>query len=233
MSDQPILFSAPMVRALLDGRKTQTRRVLGKTGGRINIFSPEIAWADSYVLDDRNAGWRTKYIPYAPGDRLWVREAHSLHGAHGQGRDDGKRWGPWGGLPTAVSPDGTQVAYFREGFDRSDPGKWRPSIHMPRWASRITLIVTDVRVQRLWEISEADAIDEGCRPFFDEADPQVMKGPNGTEHQMLPLKGPLDAFQALWNSINGPEAWDQNPWVVALTFTVHRCNIDKMGGTHG
>lgn len=87
---------------------------------------------------------------------------------------------------------------------------------MPRWASRLTLIVTDVRVQRLQDISRGDAMGEGC-PFQNMAD--------GDD--------PREWFRALWNSLHGPDAWDANPWVCALTFTVHRCNIDQMpGGNH-
>lgn len=197
MADRPIIFSAPMVRALLEGRKTQTRRVLNPPYGTLEYL--------------RDGTWRPICFTFFPGDRLYVREAHSLHNAHGTERHDGKRWGPWGGLPTAVSPDGEQIAYYREGFDRCGFSSWRPSIHMPRWASRLTLTVTDVRVQRLQEISRGDAMGEGC-PF-----PNMAKGPN-----------PVEWFSGLWNSLHGPEAWAANPWVVALTFTVQHVNIDQL-----
>lgn len=195
MADRPIIFSAPMIRAMLDGRKSQTRRVLKPPYGTLELT--------------RN-GWKPIYTKAFKGDRLWVREAHSTHNAHGTDRQDGKRWGPWGGLPTAVSPDGDRIAYYREGFDRCGFSSWRPSIHMPRWASRLTLIVTDVRVQRLQGITEADAIREGVT-LVEES-----------------LEDPREAFRALWNSIHGPDAWDANPWVAAISFETRKCNIDKM-----
>ena len=202
MADRPIIFSAPMVRALLDGRKTQTRRVLGNSGpgrGRSNIFSAQIGWSDSYVLDPGNANWRERDTPYAPGDRLWVREAFSYESL------DVDRNGfmpPW---------------YWADGNPESgDFTRPKPSIHMPRWASRLTLLVTDVRVQRLQEISSADAIAEGCPPYANSATIDCDT-PN-----------PRDDFKRLWNGIHGPDAWDANPWVAAISFTVHRCNIDTM-----
>lgn len=101
-----------------------------------------------------------------PGDRQWVREAHAIFPTHGQHRADGERWGPWGGLPTTVSEDGKQIAYYREGFDRCDPGRWRPSIHMPRWAGRLLLEITVVRVERPQAISARDGIAEGITTRF-------------------------------------------------------------------
>ncbi len=227
MADKPTLFSAPMVRALLDGRKTQTRRVI-KDRGDLPEFC---AGRHDDKNDPSNYGWEDcergewitldqfhsyNFVPIAVGDRLWVREAHSLHNAHGTDRDDDRRWGPWGGLPTALSPDKEMIAYYREGFDRCGFSSWRPSIHMPRWASRLTLIVTDVRVQRLQDISRGDAMAEGC-PFANMA-----AGPN-----------PCDWFADLWGEINGPEAWDANPWVAAYSFRVIRANIDSEDAAHG
>jgi hypothetical protein len=236
MTDRPIIFSAPMVRALLEGRKTQTRRMLK--------LDPKPVEYDGMWMWKEGIRWgavtNPTYPPlrYAPGDRLYVREAHSLHNAHGQGRDDGKRWGPWGGLPTTTSPDGAQIAYYREGFDRSGHGKWRPSIHMPRWASRITLTVTEVRVQRLKDIIEADAKAEGasmrleCSGFRNQ-DPGWSMDWTRAEMGKLPysdisLPDPQMAFANLWNSLHGPDAWGANPWVVAYTFTVQRGNIDAL-----
>lgn len=206
MTDKPLLFSAPMIRALLDGRKTQTRRTLGRKG-RCNIFEPG-AWSDDYVLHPGNAEWRARDTPFAIGDRLWVREAHALLPATAYRMSIGT-----GTIAQIEHPtDGYTAAVFREGFDRSGRPRWRPSIHMPRWASRLTLIVTDVRVQRLQEISEADAVAEGWKA--------PVPGVIGWS--------PVGWFADLWGQINGPDAWDANPWVCALTFTVHRCNIDQM-----
>lgn len=210
MTDKPIIFSAPMVRALLDGRKTQTRRVLkqqpsawaeaveiapyrsddgdyGKAGGLIQR-----------TLDDQRQHGCGK-LAYAPGDRLWVKEA--LRSVSERDAD--------GTIADCISyaADG---AYPEHGLIEWPLQRAAlPSIHMPRWVSRITLTVTDVRVQRLQEISRGDAMGEGC-PF-----PNMAKGPN-----------PRDWYRDIWNSLHGPEAWDANPWVVALTFTVDRRNID-------
>ena len=122
--------------------------------------------------------------PYALGDRLWMREAFAT--------------------------DGSVVRYYATD-DVHELRKKRSPIHMPRWASRLTLLVTDVRVQRLQEISRGDAMEEGC-PFANMAD-----GPN-----------PRDWYRDIWNSIHGPDAWDANPWVAAISFETHRCNIDTM-----
>ena len=127
MSDHPIIFSGPMVRSLLDGRKTQTRRVL----------KPQ-------PQGEQPKNWtraNDKAVRYAPGDRLYVREAINK-----------------------VSTPGDVVyrADFEAGGNDGAGLGWRPSIHMPRWASRLTLTVTDVRVQRLQDISEEDARAEGC-----------------------------------------------------------------------
>jgi len=201
-----------MIRAMLDARKTQTRRILKP--------QPVINEAGLWRVDFGKKGFaQTDHVPsaleladalpFSPGDRLYVREAHSLHQAHGQDRIDDKRWGSWGGLPTKLSPDRKQIAYFRERFDRSGHGKWRPSIHMPRWASRLTLTVTNVRVERLQAITRGDAMSEGC-PF-----PNMAKGPN-----------PCDWFSQLWDEINGTGAWAADPWVVAVRFEVSHSNID-------
>jgi len=227
-----------MVRALLAGRKTQTRRVLKRQPYTVEgvVFTwegPNSAFlcgpqAVATNLIDHGA------TTYAPGDRLYVREAHSLHNAHGTERHDGKRWGPWGGLPTAVSPDGEQIAYYREGFDRCGFSSWRPSIHMPRWASRLTLIVTDVRVQRLQEISEADAMAEGIAEVsaaWQDAD-EPASYPSfqayGQDACFSGFGASRLSFMTLWNSLHGPEAWAANPWLVALTFTVQHGNIDQL-----
>lgn len=234
MADKPILFSGPMVRALLDGRKTQTRRIV-KAGGRLPDFcgprgctDDPMCWGwedadhgDWVTLETepgQRLGWRDTTAAHRPGDRLWVREGFFYAPPSAYGLSVG--------IDQAVDPtDPDRAAVYREGFDRSGRPIWKPSIHMPRWASRLTLTVTDVRVQRLQDISEDDAIAEGCRPFFDEENAEPMKGPNGCEHRMAPLRGPVDDFRRLWESINGDGAWGSNPWVVAYIFNVERRNI--------
>lgn len=252
MPDRPIIFSGPMVRALLDGRKTQTRRVLKIPTKGEYIRSDMGGWAASTVggkgtyLDpamtipapEWPCVWNqttgtTILAPYTAGDRLYVREAHALVPSSAY------RCSP--GVPYAVNDeDPYQACVYREGWERSQPGTgWRPSIHMPRWASRLTLTVTDVRVQRLQEISEADAVAEGvtrCAWAEAMAEDGRMEWhvPESTPGEYPGLTNahpsPVGAFWELWNSLHGPEAWDANPWVVALTFTVQHGNIDQIGG---
>jgi hypothetical protein len=224
MADRPIISSAPMVRALLDGRKTQTRRIIRPEpdyGGGGDPRAPQ-NWSDpgAWGWEDAEHGcWRllsegyTGRPYYGRGMRLWVREAwrardvwdgdspHQIH--HSE---------PIQYEATDPKPNGRQLS-----------GRKRPSIHMPRWASRLTLTVTDVRVQRVQEISEADAMAEGAMPLRDwDGEKWHTFGPDGTTCSGPPTL----AFAALWDALHGPGAWERNDWVCALTFTVHRANID-------
>ena len=197
MKERPILFSAPMVRALLDGRKTQTRRILKA---------------------------EAEPLTYQAGDRLWVRERHALVPATAYRASTG--------VESHVNPsDPDQAVVYREGWERSQPGRWRPSIHMPRWASRLTIAVTEVRVQRLQEISEKDAADEGLATVT--KDGKLWKwgipdrdGLPGTDNLGWPwiqwCEDPRQAYSTLWDSIHGAGAWNANPVLVAVTFTVER-----------
>lgn len=209
MSDRPIIFSAPMVRALLDGRKTQTRRVLNPQPIGIKAAWPKGAktWNIEPESDRCFVDWQPPR--YATGDRLYVREAFVT----GFDLDENDR------------PIGDRKVWYRatdRGLRWLDPDTdefldappWKSSRYMPRWASRLTLTVTDVRVQRLQDINRGDAMDEGC--FF----PNMAAGPN-----------PRDWFRDLWNSLHGPNAWEANPWVAALTFNVRHGNIDQMGAS--
>jgi hypothetical protein len=194
MKERPIILSAPMVRAILEGRKTQFRRVVkpqpnGGPGAQMVYLGGE--WG----LLDGEGEWR---CPYGhPGDRLWVRESHwRFTGC----ADNGK---PWPGF--VESPDGNPYnARCHDDYAEMQALLMAcaavriQSIHMPRWASRITLEVTGVRVERLKDISEKDAEAEGC-----------------------PLDRLLarDWYSELWESINGPGSWSANPWVWVVEFT--------------
>ncbi len=197
MTDRAIHFKGPMVRAILDGRKSQTRRVLKPPYGTLELT--------------RN-GWKPIYTKAFKGDRLWVREAFitgfDIDDEFGRPVGDRKAW--------YRATDRGLTWYDPDSESTLDNPPWKPSIHMPRWASRLTLVVTDVRVQRLQDIIRGDAMAEGC-PFSNMA-----AGPD-----------PREWFRDLWNSIHGPEAWAANPWVAAITFETHRCNIDQMGGNNG
>jgi len=209
MTDRPILFSGPMVRALVDGRKAQTRRVI-KARSPYSLFDG--GWADEYVLDPGNAEWRERDVKFRIGDRLYVREAWRTGAAFDRvaPRD----------LPQAV-----HVAYEADDDRARLTGRLRRGMHMPRWASRLTLVVTDVRVQRLQEISEADAETEG----LERAPGGRWSGAEGQAGMC-----PRSAYALLWNSLNAKRGfgWDANPWVVAYTFQTHRCNIDQMEPGH-
>lgn len=225
MVDRPILFSAPMVKALLSGAKTQTRRVLKPQPEPRFVIGPGIGreghpreWVAAARREPDEDGWRRWAAGcetrFAVGDRLWVRET----------------WRTVSGFdrlkPTDI-PHGSLVSYDA-GYDQEPNdgcrGKTRVAIHMPRWASRLTLTVTDVRVQRLQEITHADAMAEGVHP------PMPHRAPQGGDCNGDP-SGIDDcyrcAFRLLWMQINGVRAnWYANPWIVALTFTVNKRNID-------
>lgn len=236
MTDRPIIFSAPMVRALLDGRKTQTRRVSGlqdvnqrpdawslhNVGPLGYMAKPSAKGKFGATFESREIEHGTlmvcpQKLPFGVGDRLYVREAHAIVPASAYRLSDG--------VEQRATPDSPDTAViFREGFDRSAGGlRWRPSIHMPRWASRLTLTVTDVRVQRLQAISEADAVAEGVERWGLATWKDYTS--DGATHVVLNCR---HSFSTLWNSLHGHEAWDANPWIAAYTFEVHNCNIDAM-----
>jgi hypothetical protein len=210
MTQSPILFSSPMIRALLEGRKTQTRRIVKRptdnfhasyTHLRTDVIAGSLWWWDG---DHERAGRSAPY-PYEPGQLLWVRES-------------------WNNEPIQWH-GGASSLTFKADYDEpalniaSKHGiKWRPSIHMPRWASRITLEVTAVKVERLQDISEEDAKAEGA----DEAEIVWRNEYEG------PAKTRKAGFRNIWFSIHGPASWDANPWVVAVSFLPHLQNIDQL-----
>jgi hypothetical protein len=186
VKEKPILFSAPMVRAILEGRKTQTRRIC-------KAEDPNLHGAVSKNI----------YCPYGKsGDRLWVRETWCPVNDEQYGGD---RWVDYRATPkySAEHPAGWENAP-----DDAEALKWRPSIFMPRWASRITLEVTGVRVERLQTITEADARAEGVERT-DEL--------TGTADDILSLR---HAYSLLWEQINGAGSWESNPFVWCISFSV-------------
>jgi hypothetical protein len=189
MKTRPILMSAPMVRAVLDGRKTQTRRVIKPTKNH-----PEIDPDGVYELHPGDI--ELARCPYGqPGDLLYVRESFATAG--------------WK----------AETVYMADYPGDPKGMGWTPSIHMPLWASRITLEITDIRVERLQDISEGDAIAEGVGEHWICSD--SMPCHSGLNYN------PLSRFKDLWQSINGPESWDANPWVWAVEFRPHLMNVDK------
>ncbi|HBV9687016.1 TPA: hypothetical protein MEA38_003457 [Klebsiella variicola] len=207
MTERGMIFNGEMVRAILDGRKTQTRRIMAPQPAddiERGIFpNPEaIGWKSS--LRHKHGSTTAHFCPYGkPGERIWVRETwQAIHDycdenghvderryARSIPRHRGNYWHPvyeeaWGNES-------------RE--DREFP--WRPSIHMPRWASRILLEITDVRVERLKSISDGDAIREGCSTADMKSGDCVA-----------------DVFARLWASIYGSDSWNANPWVWVIAF---------------
>lgn len=209
MKEHPILFSGSMVRALLTGTKTQTRRVVKPQPDRVCpvLHLPR-------VLNKSGDGFDVQLSPYGqPGDRIWVRETHQF---------DAPCDGTWQhtsfygckGAPLDLIPERfrrPEFCLYRAGYAHDIT--WRPAIHMPRWASRITLEIVSVRVERLQDISEADAQAEGCS--------LECMTPTG-EDSGSAIYGP-SGYRALWESINGPGSWDANPWVWVVEFKRLTC----------
>ncbi len=226
MRERSILFSGPMVRALLDGSKTQTRRVVNP--------QPEIRGGSDCVISYKGMthSGPAEYMlerlaefgcPYGvPGDRLWVRETYAQRpdsrvvayradgecGAWSGDGGGGRLWLRHGGVVAKGIPprsDSWRGQSFGLGWFG---GRWRPSIFMPRWASRITLIITDVRVERLQAISELDAIAEGVDSVSMRDVPRQA------------TRSRRDDFAQLWDMIHANGAlWPINPWVWVVSFS--------------
>lgn len=231
MKEHPILFSAPMVRALLDGSKTQTRRVVKpQPPAHVIDFStfhnPKGEGLAHFGFDPVKRELQDWFAvcPYGqPGDRLWVREAWGYIDPDNTGEDYDDDDGP--GPVATYTPEllklGNPLRDFwlrriayratwkdpKYGCGPDSPKRWRPSIHMPRWVSRITLEVVSVRVERLQDISEADAQAEGVNAD----DFEYFHNAEGTETAR-------ESYQCLWEQINGLGSWDANPWVWVVEF---------------
>jgi len=219
MKTIPMLFSAPMVKALLDGRKTQTRRTIK--------FPVEFCDNTGFNFQDKHGKWWACGIgfsvestsrnfiqgksPYQVDDLIWVRETFRLFDA----TDECDHFEHPCPCPATGEP------IYRATQDDGE-STWKPSIFMPRWASRITLKVTNVRAERLQDISEADAKAEGCNHSTSED----AIGAGWYEK-------PRRAFWRLWEQINGAGSWDANPFVWVIEFEVINKNIDAYLRDHG
>ncbi len=262
VKERPILFSGPMVRAILDGRKTQTRRIVKPQPTCPAVMS---AWSDGKLIDCNGKAhciWPADYVvpetglrpdlfascPYGmPGARLWVRETFSDLIDPGADDKDVKKT-VW--LEETSETEYWVVDYFADGphtriMDKVGSRKWKPSIHMPRWASRINLKITGIRVERLQDITEADSVAEGVQPFWTSPGYLVVEENGNTSEigeefihgipkagdewlgmkvahvQHKPGRQMWDARKSycnLWSQINGPVSWDQNPWVWCVEF---------------
>lgn len=201
MKERGMIFNGEMVRAILDGRKTQTRRAVSDR--HLHMIDVASQAGECYPLDSgtdhsNSQSYYREWCPFgAVGDRIWVRET----------------WNKYGGLLT-YRADHDWIDEMRK--EKICNVKWTPSIHMPRWASRITLEITDVRVERLNAISEEDAMREGI-----DADRLAESQDNYdciADHNMTGRPTATGAFKYLWESIYGEESWNANHWVWVISF---------------
>ena len=200
MRELPIIFSGEMVRAILDGRKTQTRRVV--KGEALEWLQPGMFTRGFVALPEN------KMCPYGqPGDLLWVREAFGIE----EERYIQPEMHSYGGR--------FEEEVFYKADDPSLPGmKWKPSIHMPKRAARLWLEVTGIRVERVQEISEEDAVAEGIYKNIENPDGYGWRYGESCNTARA-------AFKKLWNSINGKKpgcSWEDNPWVWVVEFKTAR-----------
>ena len=212
MKSRPILFSTPMVLALRDGSKTQTRRVCKtRTQGQTDIIGYALMEDMNKADDGTHEGeaWKRIPCPYGvPGDQLWTRESWCCFGSSDSITPPVPRQCQIRYL--ADRDTGKSAVWVPMPADAKEPKpslKGKPSIHMPRWASRDTLELTRVWVERLQDISEEDAMAEGCRYLL--AKHEYLDG-NPDQYRQL--------YRILWEQINGPGSWDANPWVWVLEF---------------
>ena len=228
MKARPIIFQGHTVCALVDDRKTHSRRIVNaRKSAEGLVLSPGIGYdiasehqeslaIQGYELTKHDDGLFTVIppCPYSqPGDLLWVRESfrNARSGAPIYRADKAKSMGM---------------------DEYSDRHKWKSSIYMPRWASRLTLRITDVRVERVQDISEDDAVAEGLR-VVKEDDAILWYSGLATEDwggwsELWQPDDPVAAYRDLWESINGN--WDENPWVWVLEFEVIQANVDHVLG---
>ncbi|EPC3761914.1 hypothetical protein ACRZET_002575 [Klebsiella michiganensis] len=227
MKERGMIFNAEMVRAILDGRKTQTRRIMAPQPAddiERGIFpNPEvIGWKSS--LRHKHGSTTAHFCPHGkPGDRIWVREAFRVHS---RATD----------VATLVYKASERNSWTEQTHrvpvavcnKPATPEKWTPSLHMPRWASRILLEITDVRVERLNAISEEDAQSEGVHTeVWDQTvvarnyavrDEFFQFWSDDMPHYVEMNQLYRSSFRSLWESIYGEESWNANPWVWVISF---------------
>jgi hypothetical protein len=223
VSERPIIFGADMVQAILAGRKTMTRRLMKQQEALNRAYRPIKAGNAVYNYAGEELIERARF---AVGDRLWVRETWQT-GSSIDGPQLSYRATPdffsidaWDGIDYGAGPSFNYARCPGARWDNwlpdviSNDGPWRSPIHMPRWASRLKLSVTEVRVERLQDISDSDAFAEGVgeTEFYDAAERSVSAGAPWAVERL--------AFANLWGNIHGQAAWDLNPWVAAVCFTV-------------
>ena len=197
MTERPILFTPENAQKVFDGTKTQTRRIIKPQPLHISWFDHQNSWC-ARVRDDTGSAEHPAYVmvpcPYGVvGDRLWIREAWRL--LDYQERKPGP-------------------AYRGEKIQRLAVEKWKPSIHMPRWARRTVVEITEIRVEQLHAMSMDDVRAEGVKAVWPELDEPYSSGGKFVNEDELLRVG----WIRLWESINGKDSWALNPWVWCLTF---------------
>lgn len=227
MTDRPIIFSGPMIEAIVAGRKTMTRRLLKQQPEPFRLKEDDPHWGNGLKAGDwcpvdllhvHGEPWprvtlgrviTRQEVRFALGMRLWVRETWKPHSLYA-------------GIRPRDIPE-SNIFYAADHKYSPSNTPWRPSIFMPRWASRITLTVTVVKVERLQDISEEDAKAEGVEPVI-----------AGREGWSTPIKTYRTGFVKIWNTIHGEKAWLDNPYVVAVSFEAALRNIDHVSteGNH-
>lgn len=207
MKERPVIFNGEMVRAIIDGRKTQTRRAISDR--HLHLIDVASQVGECYPLESGidHANSQSYYREHCPfgqvGDRLWVRETFAGHYLDDDQIQDIKD----------DRDKAEDLCEYRADYsdDADCVDGWTPSIHMPRWASRITLEITAVRVERLNDIREEDAKAEGVTP---------------SQHIITPPEALYRVgFLKLWQSIYGEESWNANPWVWVIEF--RRVEVEK------
>lgn len=205
MTDRPILMAGPDVRAIL--------REIDEPGtGKAMLRRP--VGVKRYAASLRGYSSTGRVLAYAGDHRLGLEFVDDVFGLWDATANPDGRSAWYVPLPFAIGDRLWVRETWRASDDGIDVGRLRPSIHMPRRAARLTLVVTEIKVERLQDISEADARAEGVEP--------ILAPPDGGSAPYI------EGFRSLWDSINGLNAWDKNPWVAAVRFVPHLRNIDAM-----
>jgi len=230
VSEKPILFSAPMVKAILAGTKVVTRRVVNPQPPCGCLY--EINGAGAHALcrgdDGREAHAGSRWVPPTPKSRdhrlpcqyigsLWVREAWK--GWFGPKSGDGGDWLDWQSTPRAErTQENNRGLIYRATQDHPNVGRWVTPLFMPRWASRITLDVVSVLVERLHAITDEEALREGVLPLWTHDGDPVPWYTGDPRYASMQARTPRGAFERLWVAINGRESWESNPFVWRVEF---------------
>lgn len=201
MNFKAILYSTDMVQAMQEGRKTMTRRTQGleEINKQPDAYSVATVNIGEYVFESEAGGQKSEVTikaKYQKGDILWVRESFAVEGLL------------------------KNVFFYKADIGLPKIEKWKPSIHMPKVAARYFQKVTNVRVERLLQISEEDAVAEGCSKYGPFGEYRGSRHPNGGQMKYRAYSTAQRAFQCIWETINGKESWELNPWVFVYEFEV-------------